>query len=197
MVASAFTTTPSVTLLNRTSLIASTSKLLCPTKSRTSQPCRSSLIISRPNWFASQTPEQDPIPPSPEDEALQQELRAKVNELFGGRQNVSIDIDPDSGRAKFSVLRQRAGVAGRGASIAEADQAIERNSALTIIQTIAIVSLLTGIVFTALYYSGAVHGSNSADMRHYDMPTYGTKSYINPYELLDDDRQFQDSKQAQ
>ena len=56
-------------------------------------------------------------------------------------------------------------------------------------------SIVAGFIFTFLYYNGAVHGSSSADARRYDMPTYGTASYIDPYKLLDEERKAAENDQ--
>lgn len=136
-------------------------------------------------WRASASPENDRTKGNiPDDEALQSELRAKVNELFGGRQNVSIDFDTTDSEVQFSVKR--------GERI---NPMVERfRSTRYIVTFIVVVSLVTGTFFTALYYSGAIHGYDPSDENHYEMPTYGTRSYVDPYELLQRDKQVQDSK---
>lgn len=63
--------------------------------------------------------------------------------------------------------------------------------AWTVISSIAVISVVAGLAFAALFYSGAVHGSDQE--RRYEMPTYGRGSYVNPYELFEEDRQFKDS----
>lgn len=127
---------------------------------------------------------------TPEDDALQSDLRAKVNELFGGRHNVTIDMNTDS-EVNFKVDRRSASFVSRSPS-SRAVNALR--SPWYIVSSILVVSLVTGVFFTALYYSGAVHGFDTSDDGHYEMPSYGTDSYIDPYELLQRDREFHDSK---
>lgn len=122
----------------------------------------------------------------PEDDALQSDLQAKVNELFGGRQNVTIDMNTDS-EVQFTVNRN--GRSGR----AVVEPSVDRFR-WYVFTSLVVVSVVTGAFFTALYYSGAVHGLDPTDDRHYEMPSYGSGSYIDPYELLQHDREFQDSK---
>lgn len=69
----------------------------------------------------------------------------------------------------------------------------QTKAAWTVLISIGVISVAAGILFTALYYTGAVHGSDPSE-RRYEMPTYGSRAYINPYELLDEDRQLQDSR---
>lgn len=131
---------------------------------------------------------------TPDDEVLQSELRAKVNELYGGRQNVRINVESDSptvelvGRANRFNRKNAIETNGTVKPVAEWFR-----STRYIITFIVVVSLITGSFFTALYYSGAVHGFDSSDGGQYEMPTYGKSSYIDPYELLDSEaRALQD-----
>lgn len=125
------------------------------------------------------------VDPSPEDEMLQSELRAKVDELFGSRQNVEIDVSTDMSQAQFT-LREPA--LSRSASSSVADRFRSPKYILTFI---AVVSLVTGTFFTALYFTGAVHGLDPSRDNHYEMPTYGKDSYIDPYRLLEQESQNQ------
>lgn len=151
---------------------------------------------------------------TPDDETLQSELRAKVNELYGGRQNVRIDVDTDSSTVQFTVRnRARPPVYSSRNTIASSSSPSAGNgnepitdlfrSTRYILTFIAVVSLVTGTFFTALYYSGAIHGFDRSNDSHYEMPAYGTDSYIDPYELLDQESKTlqgltqQDSTQAQ
>lgn len=110
------------------------------------------------------------------------ELRKKVDELFGSRSNVTINVESD-GDVLFNVRRA-----------SQDPNWDDQNTAWTIIRSILALSLCAGVVFTALYYSGAVHGASQSE-RHYEMPTYGTRSYIEPYDLLDAERlQLQDTQ---
>lgn len=165
------------------SLSSFTAPYPLPTVSpRHSPPC----IRRRHIIHASASPEQDrPTGNTPEDEVLHTELRAKVKELFGGRQNVRIDIDKDVTSVQFTVGNKTPTTPSSSSSATIDNQVIR--SRRYILTFIAIVSLITGTVFTSLYYSGAVHGFDSNDDSHYEMPTYGTNSYIDPYQLLDDE----------
>lgn len=139
---------------------------------------------SRPSrastWRAANVPEpEQPESSASEDEVLSSSLQAKVKELFGSRQNVLIDVDTDSG-VQFTVRRGNA-------------ELQETKAAWTVVVSIGVISIAAGAIFTVMYYAGAIHGSQDT-ARRYEMPTYGSKSYINPYELLEQDRQLQTSK---
>lgn len=136
-------------------------------------------LLVRP-WRASSIPEPDQSGSTADDDALNLELRNKVNELFGSRQNVSIEMETDSG-VQFTVRKREVEVKYR-----------ETKAAWSVVGSIAVLSVVAGLAFIALYATGAVHGSPNE--RRYDMPTYGKNSYINPYELLEEDRQFQDAR---
>lgn len=129
----------------------------------------------------SSIPEPERNGSSADDEALNTELQKKVNELFGSRQNISIDVETDSG-VQFTVRKNQVR--------ADYDQT---KAAWSVITSIAILSIIAGVVFTAMYYSGAIHGSDPTTKR-YDMPAYGKSSYVNPYELLEEDRQMQEAQ---
>lgn len=135
------------------------------------------LPTSRPLWRASSLPTPPSSSNEPDDDALSRELRAKVNELFGGRQNVTIEMESDSGGVQFNVRNRPSA----------AQQQSQTRMAWTVIGSIAIMSVVAGLAFVALVYSGAVHGADEAH-RRYDMPTYGKSSYVDPYKLLDDER---------
>lgn len=127
---------------------------------------------------ASQLPSEENLPnggtDNHDDAQLQNELREKVKELFGGSENVSIVVDGD--RADFTVL-----TAPDGSNVTEYRQAI------VTVASIALMSAAAGLLFTFLYYSGAVHGATAPQTR-YEMPTYATRSYVDPYELLESER---------
>ncbi|KAI0561945.1 hypothetical protein FGB62_69g239 [Gracilaria domingensis] len=137
-------------------------------------------VARAPSWRASGIPEPERAGSSADDERLSQELQAKVRELFGSRNNVTIDINADSD-VQFVVQREDPAL-----------DAQQRKSAWAVIWSVGVISVAVGILFTALYYSGAVHGSFDSDKR-YEMPTYGSHSYIDPYQLLEEGRQEQDS----
>lgn len=126
--------------------------------------------------------QEPPAGPSREDAELNLELQAKVRELFGGRENVSIEMDDADGRAEFLVR-----TAPDGADYKE------YRSAVWTVGSVVAMSVVAGLVFTFLFFTGAVHGSSNE--RRYEMPTYGTRTYINPYQVLDEDRIFQDARQ--
>lgn len=157
---------------------AATSRLYgapCPRQVRVSRP------ICAPSWHASSRPGPGSAGSSSEDDRLNSELQEKVNELFGSRKNVSIDIETDSG-VQFTVRRGQ-----------DALEYQQMKNAWSVFISVGVISVAAGVIFMALYYSGAVHGSQTPN-RQYEMPTYGTRSYINPYEVLEEDRQFQDSQ---
>jgi hypothetical protein len=64
---------------------------------------------------------------------------------------------------------------------AEAER--ERSQAFFVVASIFFLSVLSGAVFVYLYDIGAVHGGGHRV--NYKTPTYGTETYINPYELLE------------
>lgn len=146
---------------------------------RRSTRCVPSTASQRVTWAANAMYGKDGTPDaSAEDERLQSELQAKVNELFGGRQNITIDMKKDSD-VRF-IVRRSTGYDGKS----ESPELQWLRSPRYIMSFIIVVSIVTGAFFTALYYSGAVHGYDLSDNRHFEMPTYGKDSYIDPYELL-------------
>ncbi len=110
-----------------------------------------------------------------DDAELQRQLRAKVKELFGGSENVSILVTGD--RAEFTVRRAPNG-----------ETPSSYKTALATVASIAVISVVAGILFAYLYSTGAVHGSPQPQ-RRYDMPQFSTSSYIDPYELLEAERE--------
>lgn len=159
------------------------------------KPRKLSATPPTPTWRASLSPDPNNPAPADDDDALQEDLSAKVQELFGGRQNVTIDVEPDS-NVRF-IVRDNARPAQQRRRQRQQPQQQQQQqdgqsavvqrlrSPWYIVSSIAVVSLVTGAVFTALYYSGAVHGYDGSDPGHYEMPTYGKSSYIDPYELLE------------
>lgn len=130
-------------------------------------------------WRASSIPESEKSGGSAEDDTLSVEFRQKVNELFGGRQNVKIEMEADSG-VQFTVRNKNYGTDYQ-----------QTKYAWAVISSIAVISVVAGLAFAVLFYSGAVHGSDQQE-RRYEMPTYGKSSYINPYELIEE-RQLRDA----
>ena len=110
-------------------------------------------------------------PESAEDARLHSELRAKVNELFGGSENVTIRVDGGD-RAEFTVR-----------TAPDGGEMQSYRHALVTVASIAAMSAIAGVLFMYLFSTGAVHGSPQPQKR-YEMPTYSTRSYIDPYELL-------------
>ena len=131
-------------------------------------------------WKASNSSEPEQTGSSAEDEILQLELQQKVKELFGSRQNVTIDMDTERGVA-FNIRRE-----------AGPTEEQQRKAAISVITSIVILSIAAGALFTGLYYNGAIHGSDNSNKR-YEMPSYGSEAYVDPFELLEKDRQFQES----
>lgn len=105
-------------------------------------------------------------------------MQAKVKELFGSRNNITIDMNTDSD-VQFIVQGSAADT-----------EAKQKSAAWSVIISVGVISVVAGVLFTAMYYAGAVHGSEDSDGR-YEMPTYGTQSYIDPYQLLEEERQIQ------
>lgn len=163
------------------SLCRNNHRLYAKIETRVSRPSTVKRRFQRKIWHASQNRDSERSGIPADDEILNKELQKKVNELFGGRQNVKIEMEQDSS-VQFTVRNR-----GIGSSYDET------KAAWTVIGSITAFSLVVGIIFTIMFYSGAVHGSDQDD-RRYDMPTYGKSSFINPYELLDEDREFQDAQ---
>lgn len=131
-------------------------------------------------WHASSSPDSERGGTTPDDDALSLELRNKVNELFGSRQNVTIELEADS-NVQFKVRKREV-----------EDEYRQTKAAWSVIGSIVALSVAAGIAFIALYATGAVHGSPNE--RRYDMPTFGKSSYINPYELLEENQGLQDDQ---
>lgn len=106
-----------------------------------------------------------------DDAQLQRELRDKVKELYGGSENVSILVTGD--KAEFTV---RKGPADQDMSTYKA--------AVGTAASIALMSIAAGLLFSFLYYTGAVHDSSQTP-RRYDMPKFSSDTYVDPYTLLE------------
>lgn len=106
-----------------------------------------------------------------ENEALQRELRAKVKELFGGAENVSIAVNGE--RAEFTV---------KPAADTEYKQAVFTAS------SIAVLSVIAGLVFAFMYNSGAIHGSPDPQKAPYHSSS--ARGRMDPYAMLGRDLDF-------
>lgn len=118
-----------------------------------------------------------------ENDALQRELRAKVKELYGGTENVSIALnggdDDDEERAlpEFTVTDG------------------EYRQAVFTVSSIAVLSVLAGLVFAFMYNSGAIHGSPEPQkIQNGPRPYQNTNSHsrLDPYAMLGRDLDFGD-----
>lgn len=110
---------------------------------------------------------------SVDDARLNHELRMKVKELYGSAENVSIESNGDS--VEFRVMRSPDG-----------GNLTEYRSAVFTVQSIVVMSIVAIIGFAAMVKIGAVH-DGAVTERTYEMPTYGKSSYVNPYELLQEE----------
>lgn len=119
-----------------------------------------------PRCSSQQQPEREI---APENDALQRELRAKVKELFGGAENVTIAVNTDS--PKFTVRRAPDGVASP----------TEYRQAVTTVASIAVLSVVAGLMFIYMYNTGAIHGSPQPDHSH---SSYSSSRRYDPYTLL-------------
>lgn len=119
--------------------------------------------------------------PEADDSALARELQLRVKELYGGSDNVAIESGADS--VEFRVLR-----AGRSA------EAEELRSAWFTVLSIGVATAISIAGFAALVNLGAVHDARLTS-RDYEMPAYGKRSYVNPYELLQDEAAGSDTQQ--
>lgn len=106
-----------------------------------------------------------------DDAQLQRELREKVRELYGGSENVSILVTGD--KAEFTVRKGP-----------EDQDMSSYKSAVGTAASIVLMSVAAGLLFSFLYYTGAVHDSSQTH-RRYDMPKYASDTYIDPYTLLE------------
>lgn len=103
-----------------------------------------------------------------EDILLARSLRRKVDQLYG-----SSDY-----RAVVRPGEQRIG------ERSAADEEAEVRSAWGFVLSVGVAAVVSIAGFAALVQVGAVHDSGRVE-RTYEMPAYGTGSYVNPYELLD------------
>lgn len=108
-----------------------------------------------------------------EDARLNHELRMKVKELYGAAENVTIDSNGDS--VDFLVMRSPDG-----------GNLTEYRSALFTVRSIVVMSVVALVGFAVLVQVGAVHDGSITE-KTYEMPTYGKSSYVNPYELLQEE----------
>lgn len=117
-----------------------------------------------------------------DDAKLNDELKRRVRELFGDGKEARPGV---GGQYSFDSGSMRKAQGGEGA-------VGDRRDAVFTLSSIAVMSVIAGIVFTFLWNSGFVH-DGAIQRRYYDMPTYGSASYIEPFELLAKDY-FQESK---
>jgi hypothetical protein len=110
-----------------------------------------------------------------DDDRLQLELRLKVRELYGGRENVAIVTEGLDDSVEFRVRQGPGGV----------DYTSYRAAWFTV-GGVLVSALLSMGLFFYLVKTGAVHDSTGTRARH-EMPSYGTRTYIDPYELLQED----------
>jgi hypothetical protein len=106
-----------------------------------------------------------------ENDRLYRELRSKVNELYGSADNVTI-VSQNDDTVDFRVLRPGSA------------EATAYRSAWMTIGSIAGLAALSFAVFALLSQTGAIHTANNP---RYEMPTYKTRSYVDPYSLLEQD----------
>jgi hypothetical protein len=105
----------------------------------------------------------------PENERLYKELRSKVDELYGSAENVSIVSRADD-TVDFRVMRP--------------SSAKEYRMAWMTVGSIAALTALSFAAFAFLSQTGAIHSGTN---RTFEAPTYKTRTYVNPYSLLEQD----------
>lgn len=110
-----------------------------------------------------------------DDEQLYRELREKVRELYGGRENVAIDAMDSDELVEFKVR-----TAPDGSNVSA-----YRAAWFTVGSIIAAVVISVG-VFAVMVKVGAVHDA-SLKRREYDMPSYRNRSYVQPMDFLQED----------
>lgn len=110
-----------------------------------------------------------------DDDQLQQELRMRVQELYGSRDNIAIETNGAGDTVDFRVIGGPRGP----------DLTSYRSAWFTIASIVGL-AFLAGVLFTGLYYKGAVH-LDTKEPRRYAMPTLNTASYVEPYELLEEE----------
>jgi hypothetical protein len=110
-----------------------------------------------------------------DDDRLHRELTRKVRELYGGRENVAIVTEGQDDAVEFRVRQGPGGI----------DFTTYRTAWFTIGGVLACAVVSLGL-FTFLLKTGAVHDAAGTKSRH-AMPSYGSRTYINPYELLQED----------
>jgi len=112
-----------------------------------------------------------------DDQQLNAELQRRVKELFGSSRRESVNGAADRKEGEYSFEPQNSRDPLRAPSRGS------RQDALFTLTSIAVMSVIAGILFTFLFESGYIHDA-SQDRPYYNMPTYGTTSYIEPVELL-------------
>ncbi len=153
-----------------TMAFCSTAPVLLPGRRNRVGVCAGSRRVAprrTPPRCSSQQPPEREI--APENDALQRELRAKVKELFGGAENVTIAVNTDS--PEFTVRRAPDGVAAPS----------EYRQAAATVASIAVLSVVAGLLFAYLYYNGAVHGSPQPD---HTLGAPSSARRYDPYTLL-------------
>jgi len=118
------------------------------------------------------------------EDALNRELNARIRELFGekGERNQARSGPGRVYREDMS-LEEALNV---GVRQVRSDQRETEMARQTLMST-AVLSVLALILSLGLIFSGSIHGGNTGDNR--TRPTYGTPSYIDGYEMLQQDRE--------
>ena len=112
------------------------------------------------------------------DEELFASLRRRARELYEDLPTDSSATTAPSSAPLFSwkALQKALHSGDRGT-----------RQALFVLFSVAVMSALSGLLFTFLYFTGAVHGPPPHGM--HEAPVYGRDSYVNPYELLERESQ--------
>ncbi|KAK4537221.1 hypothetical protein CDCA_CDCA11G3246 [Cyanidium caldarium] len=112
------------------------------------------------------------------DEELFASLRRRARELY---EDLPTDSSATTAPVSAPLFSWKA--------LQEALQSGDRGTrqALFVVFSVAVLSALSGLLFTFLYFTGAVHGPSPHGM--HEAPTYGRDSYVNPYEMLERESQ--------
>lgn len=106
-----------------------------------------------------------------DDEQLYRELRQKVNEFYGGRENVAIDDKASEDSVEFRVK-----TAPDGSNLST------YRAAWFTVTSIVVLVVVSVSIFAVMVKVGAVH-DGSARLREYDMPNYRSRPYMEELQM--------------
>mmetsp|Transcript_518 Transcript_518/g.921 ORF Transcript_518/g.921 Transcript_518/m.921 type:complete len:186 (+) Transcript_518:139-696(+) len=158
-----------------------TTRFLLPNTNNSRRICPSKCSPSRPRAGLVQMNQKREW----DDSELSASLKAKITELYGSEKAAakqiksSVEMSTERKPPSPSTLFE-----DRLHTVQSAQ--IFSDAARNLVYFVISMSILSSIVFTAMWYQGYVHDGSLEKVR-FEAPRYGTDTYIDPYELLNKD----------